>query len=145
YTTLFRSLDLLRGPLAVSDLPEGPVREALCGAGMALLVPLSAGNRALGFLAVGARASGVPFTEEDREFAQTLGRQAVAALESVRLHRLGVEQQRRDREMQIAREIQQSLFPESCPTVPGFEVSARSLPCYEVGGDHYDFISLPGG
>ena len=138
-------LDLLRGPLAVSDLPEGPVREALCGAGMALLVPLSAGNRALGFLAVGARASGVPFTEEDREFAQTLGRQAVAALESVRLHRLGVEQQRRDREMQIAREIQQSLFPESCPTVPGFEVSARSLPCYEVGGDHYDFIPLPGG
>jgi sigma-B regulation protein RsbU (phosphoserine phosphatase) len=138
-------LDLLRVPLAVADLPEGPVREGLTAAGMALVVPLSAGNRALGFLAVGARVSGVPFTEEDREFAQTLGRQAVAALESVRLHRLGLEQQRRDREMQIAREIQQSLFPESCPTVPGFEVFALSLPCHEVGGDHYDFIPLPGG
>jgi phosphoserine phosphatase RsbU/P len=135
----------LRAPLAVSDLPPGPVGERLAAAGMALLVPLSAGNRALGFLAVGARVSGVPFTEEDREFAQTLARQAVAALESVRLHHLGMEQQRRDREMQIAREIQQSLFPACCPTVPGFEVFAQSLPCYEVGGDHYDFIPLPGG
>jgi phosphoserine phosphatase RsbU/P len=138
-------LDLLRAPLDVSDLPEGPVRDGLAAAGMALLVPLSAGKRDLGFLAVGARVSGVPFTEEDREFAQTLGRQAAASLESVRLHRLGVEQQRRDREMQIAREIQQSLFPECCPTVPGFDVFARSVPCYEVGGDHYDFIPLPGG
>jgi sigma-B regulation protein RsbU (phosphoserine phosphatase) len=138
-------LQALQAPLAVSDLPAGPVRERLAAAGMALLVPLAAGSRALGFLAVGARVSGVPFTEEDREFAQTLARQAVAALESVRLHRLSVEQQRRDREMQIAREIQQSLFPESFPTVPGFEVFAQSIPCYEVGGDHYDVISLPGG
>jgi sigma-B regulation protein RsbU (phosphoserine phosphatase) len=138
-------LEALKAPLAVSDLPGGAVRERLAAAGMSLLVPLTAGSRALGFLAVGARVSGVPFTEEDREFAQTLARQAVAALESVRLHRLSVEQQRRDREMQIAREIQQSLFPVCCPTVPGFEVFAQSLPCHEVGGDHYDFIPLPGG
>ena len=138
-------LEALKAPLAVSDLPPGPVRERLAAAGMALLVPLAAGSRALGFLAVGARVSGVPFTEEDREFAQTLARQAVAALESVRLHRLSVEQQRRDREMQIAREIQQSLFPKSFPSVPGFEVFAQSVPCHEVGGDHYDFIPLPGG
>jgi sigma-B regulation protein RsbU (phosphoserine phosphatase) len=138
-------LDVLQGPVPVSDLPPGPVRERLAGAGMALLVPLAAGSRAQGLLAVGARVSGVPFTEEDREFALTLARQAVAALESVRLHRLSVEQQRRDREMQIAREIQQSLFPECCATVPGFEISARSLPCHEVGGDHYDVIPLPGG
>ena len=138
-------LAVLQAPMAVSDLPEGPVRDRLAAAGMALLVPLAAGSRGLGFIAVGARASGVPFTEEDREFAQTLARQAVAALESVRLHRLSVEQQRRDREMQIAREIQQSLFPQSFPSVPGFEVFAKSVPCHEVGGDHYDVIPLPGG
>jgi sigma-B regulation protein RsbU (phosphoserine phosphatase) len=138
-------LDALRAPLAVADLPPGPVRERLAAARMALLVPLSGGQEVQGFLAAGERVSGLPFTEEDREFAQTLARQAVAALESVRLHRLGVEQQRRDREMQIAREIQQSLFPRSCPEVPGFEVAALSDPCQEVGGDHYDFIPLEGG
>lgn len=138
-------LGRLRSPAAVADLAAGGLRDRLSSAGMALLVPLATGGRALGFLAVGARVSGVPFTEEDREFAQTLARQAVASLESVRLHRLGLEQQRRDREMQIAREIQQSLFPDSFPLVPGFELFAESLPCQVVGGDHYDFIPLPDG
>jgi len=63
----------------------------------------------------------------------------------VRLHEVQVEKQRQDREMQIAREIQQSLFPRGCPAVPGFEVAAESESCYQVGGDHYDFIPLPEG
>jgi sigma-B regulation protein RsbU (phosphoserine phosphatase) len=69
----------------------------------------------------------------------------MAALESVRLHRIRLEKERQDRELQIAREIQQSLFPRSCPAVPGFEVVAASRPCRQVGGDHYDFIPLPDG
>jgi sigma-B regulation protein RsbU (phosphoserine phosphatase) len=112
---------------------------------MALVVPLSLGGRPEGFLAVGERASGAPFSEEDRDFAFTLGRQAMAALESVRLHRIRLEKERQDRELQIAREIQQSLFPATCPRVPGFDVAAESRPCQQVGGDHYDFIALPGG
>jgi len=138
-------LEALRAPVPVAELPPGPVKERLASSGLALVVPLSAGQSAQGFLAVGERVSGLPFSEEDREFAQTLARQAVAALESVRLHLLGMEQQRRDREMQIAREIQQSLFPRSRPEIPGFEVAALSDPCQEVGGDHYDFIPLEGG
>jgi sigma-B regulation protein RsbU (phosphoserine phosphatase) len=138
-------LEALRSPLAVGELPAGKLRDRMASARMALLVPLSAGGEAQGFLAVGERVSGLPFSEEDREYALTLGRQAVAALESVRLHRLHLAQQRRDREMQIAREIQQSLFPRSRPEVPGFEVAALSEACQEVGGDHYDFIPLESG
>ncbi|HET7291884.1 MAG TPA: SpoIIE family protein phosphatase [Vicinamibacteria bacterium] len=135
----------LRMPTAVAELPESPLRERLQRARMALVVPLRVGERSEGFLAVGERASGAPFSEEDRDFAMTLARQALAALESVRLHRVRVEKQRQDREMQIAREIQQSLFPQERPVVPGFEVAACSRPCYHVGGDHYDFIGLPDG
>ena len=106
---------------------------------------MALGGQVEGFLAVGDRLSGEPFSDEDRDFAHTLARQALSALENVRLHRVAVEKERRDREMQIAREIQQSLFPACCPTVPGFELAAASLPCYEVGGDHYDVIPLGGG
>jgi sigma-B regulation protein RsbU (phosphoserine phosphatase) len=94
---------------------------------------------------VAERPSGAAFSEEDCDFAQTLGRQALTALETVRLHRIRVEKQRQDREMQIAREIQQSLFPSGLPDVPGFELAAESQPCQEVGGDHYDLIPLPHG
>jgi phosphoserine phosphatase RsbU/P len=135
-------LDALTRPFPISELPEGALKRRLQAARLSLAVPLSVGGRAEGLLAVGDRASGVPFSEEDRDFAQTLGRQAMAALETVRLHRDSLQKQRRDREMQIAREIQQSLFPQSCPEIPRFEVAAQSTACYEVGGDHYDFIPL---
>jgi sigma-B regulation protein RsbU (phosphoserine phosphatase) len=63
----------------------------------------------------------------------------------VRLHRVRLEKQRQDRELQLARGIQQSLFPREKPVMPGFELAARSIACQEVGGDHYDFIPLPAG
>lgn len=134
-----------RGPVAVADLPEGPLRDRFARARMALLVPLSLGERLEGLLAAGERASGAPFGEEDRDFAHTLARQALAALESVRLHRVRVEKERQDRDLQIAREIQRSLFPKAHPRIPGCEVAAVSRPCQEVGGDYYDFIPLSGG
>lgn len=138
-------LKALTAPLAISELPAGPLRDALAAAGMGLLVPLGLEGRADGIISVGERASGAPFPDEDREFALTLARQAAAALQTVRLHRVRLEKQRQDRELQIARGIQQSLFPRERPEVPGFELGARSIPCHEVGGDHYDFIPLAGG
>ncbi len=105
----------------------------------------ASGSSTEGLLAVGDRLSGAPFTEEDGEFAQTLGRQAIAALETVRLHRISLEKQRRDREMQLARDIQRSLFPHSWPAIAGFEVAAENRSYFEVGGDHYDVIPLDGG
>jgi sigma-B regulation protein RsbU (phosphoserine phosphatase) len=135
----------LKGPMAVALLPDGPLRRRLAATRMALAVPLGLAGRTEGVLAVGDRPSGAPFTEEDGDFAQTLGRQASAALETVRLHRIAIEKQRRDREMQIARDIQRSLFPRTWPAIPGFEVAAESRSCFEVGGDHYDVIPLGGG
>jgi sigma-B regulation protein RsbU (phosphoserine phosphatase) len=134
----------LLGPRAVAELPDGPLRRQLEEARLVLAVPLTAGARVEGVLAIGERASGRPFSEEDRDFAQTLARQAMAALENARLHRLREEKQRQDRELQIAREIQRSLFPPRQPEVPGFEVAAESHPCYEVGGDSYDWVPLGG-
>jgi sigma-B regulation protein RsbU (phosphoserine phosphatase) len=135
----------LRKAIDVAELPPGALRDRLQRQRMAMVVPLSVGASVRGFLTVGERVSGAPFSEEDRDFAQTLARQALAALETVRLHRVQLEKQRQDKELQIAREIQQSLFPTGTPQVEGFELAARSVACYQVGGDYYDFIPLPDG
>ena len=136
------ALSALKEPLAVQDLPGGPVRDRLAEARLSFVFPVTVGDRLEGFIAVGERAGRTAFTEEDHDFVRTLGRQAVAALDSVRLHRVEVEKERQDRELQIAREIQRSLFPSGCPEVPGFTLAAASEACYQVGGDHYDFIPL---
>ncbi|HEY6549549.1 MAG TPA: SpoIIE family protein phosphatase [Vicinamibacteria bacterium] len=130
---------------AVSALPAGPLRERLAQARLVWVFPLSVGARLEGFLAVGDRATGAAFREEDDDFVRTLGRQALSALDNVALHQVAVLKERQDREMQIAREIQQSLFPRECPKVGGFSLAAASQPCYQVGGDHYDFIALEDG
>jgi sigma-B regulation protein RsbU (phosphoserine phosphatase) len=139
---LLRALDTSMTP---AQLGPGRVVDALTTARMGLVVPLGMEGQAEGFLAVGQRASGAAFSDEDREFALTLARQAAAALQTVRLHRVRLEKQRQDRELQLARGIQQSLFPREKPVMPGFELAARSIACQEVGGDHYDFIPLPAG
>lgn len=47
-----------------------------------------------------------------------------------------------DREMEIAREVQEQLFPKSDPKVLGLEVAGVCLPAAGVGGDYYDYLSF---
>jgi serine phosphatase RsbU (regulator of sigma subunit) len=49
------------------------------------------------------------------------------------------------RELEIATEIQQSIFPKYPPEVEGLEIEAKSVPAKEVGGDYYDFIPASSG
>jgi sigma-B regulation protein RsbU (phosphoserine phosphatase) len=134
----------LPGPKGVADLAPGPLCDALRSARFALVVPIAAGERLSGLVAVGERSGGRPFGEEDLDFAAALARQTQAALEGARAHRVRLEKERQDRDLEIARGIQQSLFPRSAPRVAGFEVVAESRSCYQVGGDYYDFIPLDG-
>ena len=122
------ALEALREPTAVVDLPDSGLRQLLTKARFALAAPLATARagatphhlsappaRIEGVLAIGERASGTPFTDEDRVFAQALARQTRDALENARLQRIREEKQRQDRELQIAREIQESLFPRARP------------------------------
>jgi serine phosphatase RsbU (regulator of sigma subunit) len=56
-----------------------------------------------------------------------------------------VEKERLEREMELAREIQQSILPHVFPQVPGFSCAARSRPARQVGGDFYDVFPLSEG
>jgi sigma-B regulation protein RsbU (phosphoserine phosphatase) len=132
-------------PLVVAELPAGALRERLQRGRFAWVVPLTSGGGLEGFLAIGERPGRAPLVEEDYEFALTLGRQGLAAIESARLQRVRLQKERQDRELQIAREIQQSLFPKSAPRIPGHGLAATSRACFEIGGDYFDYLGLPDG
>ncbi len=53
-------------------------------------------------------------------------------------------QRKHDQEMALARSIQTSVLPKSFD-LNGFDISAIMLPAEEVGGDFYEFRSIPGG
>jgi sigma-B regulation protein RsbU (phosphoserine phosphatase) len=54
------------------------------------------------------------------------------------------EKKRLEEELRIARQIQMSLLPRGPLDVPGLGITALCIPAREVGGDYYDFFSLPG-
>jgi serine phosphatase RsbU (regulator of sigma subunit) len=55
-----------------------------------------------------------------------------------------VEKERLERELELARGIQQGILPDICPKMPGFACAARYRAAYHVGGDFYDLIPLDG-
>jgi serine phosphatase RsbU (regulator of sigma subunit) len=53
-----------------------------------------------------------------------------------------VEKARLDRELDVARDIQQSMLPAILPRLAGFDFGAIMKPARQVGGDFYDFVPL---
>ena len=82
------------------------------------------------------------FTEDDTDVLLTLSGQMAMSLENAQLHHDLLEKERLEREMAMARGIQRSLLPETSPVLPGFDIAVLNEPCFEVGGDYYDFLTL---
>ena len=56
------------------------------------------------------------------------------------------EELRRSRqEFEVARDIQQQLFPKAAPQIPGIDIAGLSIPAEAAGGDYYDFLSFSDG
>ncbi|NIA29708.1 MAG: SpoIIE family protein phosphatase [Actinobacteria bacterium] len=107
-----------------------------------VVVPMRIQDETKGVLVLGERISKKEFGLDDLEFLSTLSNQAMISIENARLFEEALEKQRMEEELNIAREIQQKLFPEIFPTLPGMEVKGLNIPSRQVGGDYYDCIRL---
>jgi phosphoserine phosphatase RsbU/P len=87
------------------------------------------------------KSTGV-FTDDDTDVLLTLSGQMAMSLENAQLHHDVLEKERLERDMAMARGIQRSLLPETSPVLPGFDIAVLNEPCFEVGGDYYDFLNL---
>jgi sigma-B regulation protein RsbU (phosphoserine phosphatase) len=86
------------------------------------------------------------FTEEHVKVLTPLASQVAVAVENARLYQeLKKNEERLHKELIIAQGIQRGLFPEDCPSGPGWEASAHFRPARELGGDLYDFFDMGEG
>jgi phosphoserine phosphatase RsbU/P len=85
---------------------------------------------------------GGAFGPDDEALAQALAAQAAVAIRRGRLIEDRVVRERLERDLQVARSIQQQTFPRVLPVAPGFDIAAMASPADETGGDAYDIVGL---
>ncbi|HEX8911863.1 MAG TPA: SpoIIE family protein phosphatase [Humisphaera sp.] len=91
------------------------------------------------------------YTDHEQRFSplridllKAVAAQAAAAIENARLIEEAAAAEALEREVRTAGEVQQRMIPRTPPSVPGVDLSAVYVPSHTLGGDFYDFITLPG-
>ncbi|HWN09347.1 MAG TPA: SpoIIE family protein phosphatase [Pyrinomonadaceae bacterium] len=117
----------------------------LQGVRSVLAVPLGVAEKVFGIIYADSPIAEGRFTEDHLKVLTTLASVAAIRVENARLVESRLQQERLERELQLAMEIQQRFQPTAPPIVAGYEFQGISFPCYEIGGDYYDFIARPDG
>ncbi len=124
-------------------------RQVLDHVNAELLLPMSGRNRLMGVMALGPKRSEAAYTQADLHMLQTVASQTGLAIEISELaHSLASEAAQRERvnrEIEIAREVQERLFPQEMPNLPGATMAGACRPALGVGGDYYDVFELSDG
>ncbi len=114
-----------------------------------LLLPLAVKESLPGFVSLGAKRSEEPYTRSDLRLLRSVATQAALALANSRLTEAiaaeVAQRERMNREVEIAREVQQRLFPQRLPPIRGLDYAGYCRAALRVGGDYYDFLPLPDG
>jgi sigma-B regulation protein RsbU (phosphoserine phosphatase) len=101
--------------------------------------PLRTQNKTLGFLQVELKKS-IP--EDLASLIKGIAVFAAISIEKFELFKQIIEKEKMEKEIQIAREIQQSFLLNKEISLKGLDVAYINIPSSQVGGDYYDIISL---
>jgi serine phosphatase RsbU (regulator of sigma subunit) len=130
---------------AAAEKPEHVAEiECLRGAGAALAVPLLAKNEIAGILLLGPPVGRAEYNAAEKRALRNCAGQFALMIENARLTDRMVEQEKLNRDLQLAVEVQKRLFPDKPPASATMALAGISLPARSVGGDYYDFLDLGG-
>jgi sigma-B regulation protein RsbU (phosphoserine phosphatase) len=127
--------DVTKDPRYIQLNPE--TRSELC-------VPLIYKERAIGVLDLEHTRRNY-YNEEHMRTLTTLAGQIAIAIENARLYeRIAREEQRLERDLAMAREIQMRLLPPILPKLKSADLGAKFEPALAIGGDMFDFLEYSG-
>ncbi|NBC19137.1 MAG: SpoIIE family protein phosphatase [Bacteroidetes bacterium] len=128
--------------LLQDDADDADAWAGLHHCGLVLALPLRQQSETHAVLCLGPKMTGQDYTPEDVEFLYALGNLAFVSIQNLELVEEQIEKERLEKEMRLAREIQEGLLPQSIPTLETVEVGTLALPSRYVGGDYFDVVKL---
>jgi serine phosphatase RsbU (regulator of sigma subunit) len=117
----------------------------LAGIRSAMCAPMIFDQRTYGVIQVDRGRSVVPFDRADMSLLVGIATHVAMALGFARLHASVVERELIERDMTLARKIQQHFLPQQLPKITGYSVAVEYASALSIGGDFYDFLELEGG
>jgi phosphoserine phosphatase RsbU/P len=131
-----------------TEIPKDE-RQNLAELGPQVLLPLTVKDKLLGVVALGEKRSEEPYSGNDLRLLKSVASQTALALSNAQLSAVIAEEVARreklNREIEIAREVQERLFPQRLPEIAGLRYFGHCRTALGVGGDYYDFLPLPDG
>ncbi len=138
----FTQVSLGQSCLQVSEATE--IRkldlDVPCFSEFDIIIPVKHKDRLLAFVFLKVKSEIEDLI--DTTFIQALSNIILVAIENKRLARKQLEQQALQRDIEIASDVQNFLFPKDLPKTDRIEIKAFYQPCQTVGGDYYDYITL---
>ena len=122
-------------------LPDAKA-DKLIEEGIHTIIPMMAKGKLVGLLLFGLKHSGSRFAGKDLELLWAAANQAAISIENARLYKTEVEKQKIERDLDLARKIQEGLLPQCIPDVSGLDICGQMIPAMQVGGDYYDLIQV---
>src|SRR5580658_270183 len=109
-----------------------------------LALPLTvADGNVIGALQVLNKPGG--FDDRDVNLLGLAAAYSASAIETQQLREQAEAARMLQREVEIARGVQERLLPQRLPDLPGWDWAAQCRPAKAVGGDYFDFIPLRDG
>ncbi len=114
----------------------------LIDSGVYTIIPMIIKEKLVGLMLIGLKHSGAKFAGKDLELLYAVANQSAIAIENARLYKSEAEKIKIERDLDLARKIQQSLLPKKIPDVEGLDISGEMIPAQQVGGDYFDLIPV---
>ena len=105
-----------------------------------LLVPIESNGHLYGIISLGRRLGDLAYSNEDKQILLTVAAQMSTLIENIKLIDRLAEEQSIKRELELAGEVQQRMFPKGVLEDARLEVCGECLPARGVGGDYYDYF-----
>ena len=133
-------------PVLVRDTKRDPrYVELVGGIRSELAVPLIAKDEVIGVLNLESKRVGA-FSKAHLQLLSLLAPWVATAIENARLYeQVRRNEERMERDLTAARELQKHMLAESCPSCQGLEIAARNEAATEVTGDLYEFFPFDDG
>ncbi len=107
-----------------------------------IAVPIAFRDEVYGVVQIDSVAAAAPFGRAELDQALGLAAQIGMALACVRLHARELQRELLERDMALARRVQQDFLPQRPPDIDGYAFAIEYTPALAVGGDFYDFLQL---